>query len=112
MVHNRSAHSLGSSETAAHPDPPFTDGHPTQPTHTRDTRASEDPERPDALHAPSPPGPEANAPPPAEEVTRLRLGAHYAGLVLASMVGCLIRLGLDALGECELALSRDIRHEA
>lgn len=34
------------------------------------------------------------------EVVRKR-AAHYAGLVLASMLGCLIRLGLDALGTCK-----------
>ncbi|ODN79520.1 hypothetical protein L202_03482 [Cryptococcus amylolentus CBS 6039] len=53
---------------------------------------------------PPPPAPEANAPPPAEEVTHLRLGAHYGGLVLASMLGCLVRLGLSALGRYDGAL--------
>ncbi|WWC59611.1 uncharacterized protein I303_102169 [Kwoniella dejecticola CBS 10117] len=59
---------------------------------------SEDPEVPRPPRPESPKPPEDNAPPPAEEVTRLRLSAHYAGLVLASMLGCLIRLGLNALG--------------
>lgn len=60
--------------------------------------AEEDPEQQDPSRPPSPPQPEANAPPPAEEITPLRLSAHYAGLVLSSMAGCLIRLGLTALG--------------
>lgn len=61
-------------------------------------RESEDPEQPRPNRQPSPPAPEANAPPPEEEVTHLRFAAHYASLVLSSMVGCLIRLGLSALG--------------
>nr|XP_031860686.1 uncharacterized protein CI109_003729 [Kwoniella shandongensis]KAA5527758.1 hypothetical protein CI109_003729 [Kwoniella shandongensis] len=60
---------------------------------------SEDPERFRPPRSPSPTPPEDNAPPPKEEVTKLRLGAHYAGLVLASMIGCLIRLGLEGLAE-------------
>jgi hypothetical protein len=44
---------------------------------------------------------EANAPPVDNEVTTSRMVAHYSGLVLASMIGCLIRLGLEALGQCE-----------
>lgn len=43
-----------------------------------------------------------DAPPPAEKPTFLRQTAHYAGLVLAAMIGTLIRLGLDALMDCEL----------
>lgn len=43
-----------------------------------------------------------DASPPAEQPTFLRQTAHYAGLVLAAMIGTLIRLGLDALMECEL----------
>ncbi|ORX34021.1 CrcB-like protein-domain-containing protein [Kockovaella imperatae] len=59
---------------------------------------SEDPELPSEARPPSPPPREGEAPPPVEEVTLSRLGAHYSGLVLASMAGCLIRLGLTALG--------------
>lgn len=108
MVRHRADASERSSTTAAHPvpDPSYTDGDRARAAHTRDsnrTHDSEDPERYDAQRTPSPPGPEANAPPPEEEVTKLRLSAHWAGLVLASMVGCLVRLGLDALGECESA---------
>jgi hypothetical protein len=44
---------------------------------------------------------EANAPPVDNEVTASRMVANYSGLVLASMIGCLIRLGLEALGQCE-----------
>lgn len=62
---------------------------------------SADPEQLRPPRPPSPPRPQENIPPPAEEVTVLRLTAHYAGLVLASMVGCLIRLGLTALGTYE-----------
>ncbi|EKD02107.1 hypothetical protein A1Q2_03609 [Trichosporon asahii var. asahii CBS 8904] len=40
-----------------------------------------------------------DAPPPAEKPTFLRQTAHYAGLVLAAMIGTLIRLGVDALME-------------
>lgn len=69
---------------------------------------SEDPELPRPPRAPSPEPPEANAPPPEGEVTRLRLSAHYAILVLASMVGTLIRLGLEALATCECPLLRGI----
>lgn len=63
-----------------------------------------DPEQPVPDEPPRPPSrvDEDNAPPPAEEVTPLRLGAHYAVLILAAMLGTLIRLGLDALGACEL----------
>lgn len=61
-------------------------------------RASEDPEQSRPNRPASPPPPEANAPPPEEEVTPLRFTAHYASLVLSSMKGCLIRLGLIALG--------------
>lgn len=46
-----------------------------------------------------------DAPPPPERSTYLRLTAHYAGLVLAAMLGTLIRLGLDALMDCELKLT-------
>lgn len=38
--------------------------------------------------------------PTAHVETRRRI-AHYAGLVLASMIGCIIRLGLEAMGDCE-----------
>ncbi|WVW78288.1 hypothetical protein I302_100242 [Kwoniella bestiolae CBS 10118] len=71
--------------------------HP-QPRARSESSISEDPELPRPPRAPSPAPPEDNAPPPAEEVTALRLGAHYAGLVLSSMLGCLIRLGLNGLG--------------
>ena len=70
-------------------------------SHQTASSLSEDPERPRQPQPPSPAPPEANAPPPAEEVTPLRLGAHYSGLVLASMLGTLIRLGLGALATCE-----------
>ncbi len=71
-----------------------------------DSALSEDPELP---RPPRPPTPdhfpeEDNAPPPFEEVTRLRFVAHYAGLVLASMLGSLIRLGLEGLTSCEFIL--------
>lgn len=58
--------------------------------------------RPDPLPTPamSPIAPDAA--PPAEQATPLRTIAHYAGLVLASMVGTLFRLGLEALGTCAL----------
>ena len=76
---------------------------------TRQTTSSEDPERPSAPRPPSPPPPEANAPPPVDEVTISRLTAHYGVLVLASMIGCLIRLGLEALATCEWDLRlRDV----
>ncbi|TYJ56047.1 hypothetical protein B9479_003290 [Cryptococcus floricola] len=65
---------------------------------------SADPEHLGGPPSPPPPAPEGNAPPPAEEVTHLRLGAHYGGLVLASMLGCLVRLGLSALGKYDGAL--------
>jgi hypothetical protein len=41
--------------------------------------------------------------PPAEDATLLRQAAHYACLVLAAMLGTLARLGLDAIGTCELS---------
>ena len=63
-----------------------------------DDRASEDPEQTRPPRQPSPPPEEANAPPPEEEITPLRLTAHYSSLVLSSMIGCLFRLGLTALG--------------
>ncbi|WVQ81786.1 hypothetical protein IAT38_003911 [Cryptococcus sp. DSM 104549] len=90
---------------SSHRRPP-SPSHPSR-AHTRDSGVShirsrssisEDPELPAPPRGPSPPPPEANAPPPAEEVTRGRLAAHYAGLVLASMLGCLARLGLSGLG--------------
>ncbi|ORY20917.1 CrcB-like protein-domain-containing protein [Naematelia encephala] len=71
--------------------------HPSISRNTDMTRSSLDPERPDPPRPPSPPPREENAPPPADEVTHSRLAAHYSGLVLASMIGTLIRLGLDAL---------------
>ncbi|OWZ51272.1 hypothetical protein J010_05425 [Cryptococcus neoformans] len=58
---------------------------------------SADPEEFLPSRPPSPPGPNANAPPPSERVTRLRLSAHYAVLVLSSMLGCVARVGLNAL---------------
>lgn len=64
---------------------------------------SEDPEIQRPAQPPSPAPPEANAPPPAEEVTVLRLAAHYSTLVLASMLGTLTRLGLEALTTCKRA---------
>jgi hypothetical protein len=72
------------------------------PIVSRRTQSSmeEDPERLRPQREPTPLPPEANAPPPAEEVTALRMGAHYGGLVLASMIGTLIRLGLDGLATC------------
>lgn len=66
-------------------------------SHQTTSSLSEDPELPRPPRPPSPEGPEANAPPPTEEVTPLRLTAHYSILVLASMVGTLIRLGLEGL---------------
>ncbi|WVQ75880.1 hypothetical protein IAR50_005514 [Cryptococcus sp. DSM 104548] len=65
---------------------------------------SADPERLVESRPQSPPAPEGNAPPLAEEITHLRLGAHYGGLVLASMLGCLVRLGLSALGSYDGAI--------
>jgi hypothetical protein len=63
------------------------------------SQESADPEYDGGPRQPSPPNDErGTVAPPAEEVTPLRLVAHYAVLVLASMVGCLIRLGLTALG--------------
>lgn len=62
---------------------------------------SADPEEYIPSRPPSPPGPSANAPPPSERVTRLRLSAHYAVLVLSSMLGCVARLGLNSLGTCK-----------
>ncbi|KIR60460.1 hypothetical protein I314_03755 [Cryptococcus bacillisporus CA1873] len=59
---------------------------------------SADPEEYIPSRPPSPPGPSANAPPPSERVTHLRLSAHYAVLVLSSMLGCVARLGLNSLG--------------
>lgn len=61
---------------------------------------SADPEEFLPSRPPSPPGPNANAPPPSERVTRLRLSAHYAVLVLSSMLGCVARVGLNALCTC------------
>lgn len=43
-----------------------------------------------------------DASPPPEKPTILRQTAHYAGLVFAAMIGTLIRLGLEALTDCEL----------
>jgi hypothetical protein len=40
------------------------------------------------------------AQPAVEQVTPSRLAAHHAVLVLASMVGLLFRIGLDALATC------------
>ncbi|WWC68075.1 uncharacterized protein I206_101994 [Kwoniella pini CBS 10737] len=85
----------------------FAMSHTTSLSRNRSTRhselrsestMSEDPEIPRPPRPESPDPPEDNAPPPEEEVTWLRLGAHYGGLVLASMLGCLIRLGLNGLG--------------
>ncbi|RXK40912.1 hypothetical protein M231_01760 [Tremella mesenterica] len=61
-------------------------------------QSHEDPELPRPPRQPSPPQPGDNVPPPSDEVTHSRLTAHYCGLVLSSMLGCLIRLGLEALG--------------
>jgi len=72
----------------------------TRSTPRSATSMSADPEIPNPPQPPDPAPSEANAPPPVEEVTKLRLAAHYSGLVLASMVGTLIRLGLQALSEC------------
>ncbi|WVQ98215.1 hypothetical protein IAU59_005337 [Kwoniella sp. CBS 9459] len=110
-----SAHAeLSPSPTRSHPHslphpPPH---HRCTHTHTRTrTRSSRsrttstsdasglDPERSTPPREPSPPPRQENAPPPAEEVTKLRLAAHYAGLVLAGMLGCLARLGLEGLAE-------------
>ena len=100
------------SHRAATPDPHCTRSPPPSPkrlspeiSRSRTARTtstlSEDPEvlRPPQPPSPAPPGP--NAPPPSEEVTPLRFAAHYGGLVLASMIGTLIRLGLEALATCE-----------
>ena len=72
-------------------------------TYRLSSRRSQNPEdfRPSPSPQPDRVEEEENAPPPAEKVTRLRLGAHYAGLVLASMLGSLIRLGLEGLTTCE-----------
>ncbi|WWC86752.1 uncharacterized protein L201_001630 [Kwoniella dendrophila CBS 6074] len=71
----------------------------TRQSHIRSSSTiSEDPEIPRPPRPESPKAPEENAPPPKEEVTKLRLLAHYSGLVLASFLGCLIRLGLTGLG--------------
>lgn len=61
---------------------------------SRDDQATPPPEWPEVRP------PKANAPPPVDEEPWYRSLAHYAGLVLASMLGCLIRLGLDALANC------------
>lgn len=53
------------------------------------------------------PGP--SSPASKREAVRRR-SAHFAGLVLAAMVGCLIRLGLDAMAACELLCPRDLAH--
>lgn len=66
---------------------------------------SADPEEYIPSRPPSPPGPSANAPPPSERVTHLRLSAHYAVLVLSSMLGCVARLGLNSLGTCKYTSS-------
>ncbi|KAK6903580.1 hypothetical protein L486_03149 [Kwoniella mangroviensis CBS 10435] len=106
-THSRTDHHVSSSPFAPHPPLTSVLSHTTSLSRNRSTRQSrprsasslsEDPEIPRPARPPSPPAPEANAPPPAEEVTRLRLVAHYAGLVLASILGCLIRLGLYGLG--------------
>ncbi|WVQ69417.1 uncharacterized protein L199_007634 [Kwoniella botswanensis] len=77
----------------------------TRQSHVRsESSISEDPELPRPPRPRSPPAPEDNAPPPKEEVTTLRLAAHYAGLVLASILGCLIRLGLNGLGTYDGAI--------
>lgn len=73
---------------------------------------SQDPEMPNGPRAPSPKPEEANAPPPEEEVTHVRLLAHYSSLVWASMLGCLIRLGLNALGDCEYSTNNFCTHLA
>lgn len=64
------------------------------------TDVSQDPEEDDPPRSATPPQPGPNAPPPPKSVRVQREAAHYAGLVLASMVGCLIRLGVEALGSC------------
>ena len=63
-----------------------------------ESQRSADPEYAGQPRASSPPSNEReNIAPPAEEITPLRLVAHYSSLVLASILGCLIRLGLTAL---------------
>lgn len=64
------------------------------------SRSSADPELYEAARPPSPRGPEGPAP-TSENVTLSRRAAHYSVLVLASMIGTLIRLGLEALADCE-----------
>jgi CrcB protein len=59
------------------------------------SHSSEDPEVPNAFRSPSPR-------PASEDLAFSRSAAHYAVLVLASMIGTLIRLGLEALADCEL----------
>jgi hypothetical protein len=49
---------------------------------------------------PSPRGYEAPAVPPTEEVTLLRLTAHYATMVPMAIFGTLIRLGMVGLATC------------
>lgn len=66
--------------------------------------STQDPERRDPIRPPSPPRPGPNAPPPTATTAVRRELAHYASLVLASMIGCLIRLGLEALTRCESCL--------
>ncbi len=90
-----------------HPTPPLTSRPSRSSTHRTRSRSEADPERAsdeDGSVYPRPPSPreyEAPAAPPGEEVTPLRLAAHYAGLVPMSLFGTLIRLGLVALATCE-----------
>lgn len=74
---------------------------PSMPIDDRAGRSSEssDPERLNDHEYAAYLAPDASPPP--EKPTFLRQTAHYAGLVLAAMIGTLIRLGLDALMDCE-----------
>jgi hypothetical protein len=82
-----------------------TSNHPTTPSVHRENTAqnidvTQDPEEQEPSRPSTPPQPGPNAPPPPKTTRIRREAAHYAGLVLASMAGCLIRLGLEALGSC------------
>lgn len=101
---------MSSPQPVSHPSSAHIQSHPSLRTRTR-SRSEADPERAsqddgdgEPSEYPRPTSPreyEAPAAPPGEEVTPLRLAAHYAGLVPMSLFGTLIRLGLVALGTCE-----------
>lgn len=50
------------------------------------------------------PAPASGALAPPTEYGALRVGAHYASLVLSAMLGTLIRLGFTAIGDCAYLL--------